>query len=96
MSTKKDSLLELYDTIYRNAIEDRETAKKAYDALKVTVNHRDDYEAVGKILADLLDLVSKPTSQLIELAKMQKKSDEKGDDLSEEQKSQIYDEIGNL
>jgi len=92
--TKKD-LVEMYDTLQRQLVEDRETITKLYGDLKVLVIDKDEYAIHGPTLAKFAELMIKQTEQLVEIITLNQKNDkgEKDSGLDEDERNKVFDEI---
>ena len=85
----------LFDRVWKQLSEDRDSIKHAFEHLRdyVHENPQSRYEENGDTIAKMADVMSKQTSQLLELVKLAQKSQEKDEELSEEDFANIHKEI---
>jgi DUF1009 family protein len=97
---KKDAdeaLAEIYDKIWDQFAEDRSSIKDVYDDIKsLTSGNVERLVVLGDSLTKCAELMTKQTSQIIELLKIAEKKKERDDDdtLSKEDIDAIYKQVG--
>ena len=90
---KETDLVELYDMLQSQLVEDREAIVNLYNDLKSKVVAKDDYVLNGQNLAKYAELMSKCTAQLIEIIKINKERTYREDELSEDDVHGVYKEL---
>jgi len=96
MPLEAEDLDVLYDRIWRQVTEDRDSIKEVFDDLKCHIlKDKHLYDENGDTIAKLSDVMIKQTGQLMELIKLAQKSKEQDDRLSEEDFEKIHEEIKN-
>ena len=87
--------LETLQLAYDQMKEDREKIKASYDKFAAQIDTLNDYAVNGQNINKCLELLTKQTAQLLELAKLQsatKKDDDEG--FSTQEQTEIFDTIG--
>ena len=94
----EETVAEIYDKVWSQFEEDRESIKDVYTELKtLTSGNVERLVVLGDSLTKCAELMTKQTSQVIELLKIAEKRKENQDDggLSKEEIEEIYKKIGN-
>ena len=93
---EKKDLVELYDWLQSQLVEDREKIVDLYDSLKNQVSSREDYAIHGLTLSKFAEIMVKQTSQLLEIIRINQKEIKKDDfNLNDDDKKFLFKKIGN-
>jgi hypothetical protein len=92
----KADLVELYNTMQVQMLEDRKAVVELYNDLKSRVLTLDEYALHGLTLARYAELMEKQTALMLEVIKLGYKNSEKENtDLTDDEKDVVYDRIEN-
>lgn len=84
----------LMDEAYQQVLEDRELIRESYDKFSEQVTSIEQYAVAGQNLNKCLELLSKQSAQLIEIAKLASAvKRQAGPSLSDEENEEIYNEL---
>lgn len=89
----------LYDQVYKNAIDDRVKATELYDDLAgIIIGVPENHAVQGIVIAKYLERISRSTDQLIKVLEIKQNaaiaaSKNKATELSDEEKEELYSEI---
>lgn len=93
---KRGDLTEIYDLLWRQLQQDRELVLTAYNDLKSQTVTREDYTIQGLVLSKLAELCIKQTAQIVDIVRINQKETVKEEvELDNEDKKELYKEIGN-
>ena len=82
--------------MWRQVTEDRERIIDLYDSLKKQDNSAEEFAINGQTLSKYAEVMIKQTAQLIEIIRINQKEIQKEDiELNEEDRKDLYKEIGN-
>ena len=92
---------ELYEQIYKNALEDRDKAITLYDDLAIAVTGSPESHALqGVIIAKYLERMSASNTQLLKMLEIRQNADiasqkHKKQELTDEEKKELFSSIQN-
>ena|SRR3990167_1403998 len=90
---RDSDLIELYDNLQKQLVEDRDIIVALYNDLKGKTITKEDFSINGANIAKVAELLLKSTAQLSEIIKFSKTVYKKNEDLSDEEVSGVYNKI---
>ena len=94
---QKADLVELYDKLQQQLVEDRMLLLDLFNSLKSQVTTKEDFAMHGQNLGKFAEVLVKQTTQLVELIKInQKEMGEEEIKLNPEDKQEIFKKINNV
>lgn len=82
--------LSLKEKLLKQLDEDRKTILDLYTDLKSQVTEKNDYALHGLTLTKVLEVLTKQTNQMIDLVKVEERSESTSDSLTEDQVEEVY------
>ena len=93
LQNTEDKKKMLWKESYQNALDDRENANiLLVDLMKVSMNNTSNHIQFGSLMSKYLERMSKSNDQILKLAELISKEQEKADYVSSDE---IFDQIGN-